>query len=256
MDLSLNATLAERYRSPAQKARVVTEAWVAEHLYCVGCTEDELAPTRRGRRVVDFLCAGCERRYQLKSQRHPFGRKVVDAAWGPMASAVQGGTAPNFLFMHYDCEAWRVADLFGVPSHFMTLSALERRKPLPPTARRAGWVGCNILLDALPPDARVSVVLDERARPPNRVREEWSSFEFLAGRPHESRGWTADVLARVRRLNQRMFTLQDMYAFEEELSRLHPENRHVRAKIRQQLQVLRDRGILKFLEPGHYLVRK
>jgi type II restriction enzyme len=256
MDLSLNAALAEDYKSPAQQARVVTEAWVAEHLYCLGCAEDELDPTRRGKQVVDFLCGNCERRYQLKSQRRPFGRKVVDAAWGPMASAIRSGTVPNFLFLHYNHEAWRVTNLFGVPSHFMTLSALERRKPLPPTARRAGWVGCNILLDALPPDARVSIVREERARPAIRVREEWSRFEFLAKRSHESRGWTADVLARVRRLDQRMFTLQDIYAFEEELSKLHPKNRHVRAKIRQQLQVLRDRGILKFLNRGLYLVLK
>ena len=38
------------------------------------------------------------------------------------------------------------------------------------------------------------------------------------------------------------FTLNDLYAFEARLSALHPANRHVRAKIRQQLQVLRAPG--------------
>ncbi len=31
------------------------------------------------------------------------------------------------------------------------------RKPLSPTARRAGWVGCNIVLQQLPEDGRLDV---------------------------------------------------------------------------------------------------
>jgi type II restriction enzyme len=51
------------------------------------------------------------------------------------------------------------------------------------------------------------------------------------------------------------FTLADMYGFEERLSAIYPGNRHVRPKIRQQLQVLRDRGWLEFLGRGRYRVR-
>ena len=40
------------------------------------------------------------------------------------------------------------------------------------------------------------------------------------------------------------FSNEDIYAFERELEALHPGNRHIRDKIRQQLQVLRDRGFL------------
>ena len=51
------------------------------------------------------------------------------------------------------------------------------------------------------------------------------------------------------------FTLDDVYAHEDELAALHPGNRHVRDKIRQQLQVLRDMGLLQFLSPGSYRLR-
>ena len=40
------------------------------------------------------------------------------------------------------------------------------------------------------------------------------------------------------------FTNEDVYAFTRELGKLHPGNRHVRDKIRQQLQVLCDAGFL------------
>ncbi|MBI5242579.1 MAG: hypothetical protein HY922_02705 [Elusimicrobia bacterium] len=39
------------------------------------------------------------------------------------------------------------------------------------------------------------------------------------------------------------------------LSELHPNNRHVRPKIRQQLQVLRDLGFVAFLGRGRYRLK-
>jgi type II restriction enzyme len=36
------------------------------------------------------------------------------------------------------------------------------------------------------------------------------------------------------------------------LSRLYPNNKHVKPKIRQQLQVLRDHGYLEFESKGRY----
>ena len=51
------------------------------------------------------------------------------------------------------------------------------------------------------------------------------------------------------------FELEDVYAFEDRLAETYPENRHVRAKIRQQLQVLRDEGLVEFLGDGEYRLR-
>ncbi|MHA2064423.1 MAG: Dam-replacing domain protein [Candidatus Thorarchaeota archaeon] len=70
-----------------------------------------------------------------------------------------------------------------------------------------------------------------------------------------SRGWTSDVLRCVRKLGKSEFSLQEMYDFEEELRELHPKNRHIRPKIRQQLQVLRDQGVVRFIERGRYGMR-
>lgn len=44
--------------------------------------------------------------------------------------------------------------------------------------------------------------------------------------------------------------------FEARLESLHPENRNVQAKIRQQLQVLRDNNILEFAGRGYYQILK
>ncbi len=160
----------------------------------------------------------------------------------------------TFLFPHYTRDVWKVQDLFMIPSHFISLTATQERRPLRPTARRSGWVGCNILLHRLPPDGRIQVIEDGRIRSARDVRMDWQRFSFLKDSTVSSRGWTSDVLACVRRLGRKEFSLRDMYAFEEELRELHPKNKHIRPKIRQQLQVLRDRGVLRFVGRGSYRI--
>ena len=53
-------------------------------------------------------------------------------------------------------------------------------------------------------------------------------------------------------LKKKEFVLQDVYAYAGQLQDLHPDNRHVPDKIRQQLQVLRDLGFVEFLGRGRY----
>ena len=49
------------------------------------------------------------------------------------------------------------------------------------------------------------------------------------------------------------FTINDLYLFEDALQKLHPENHNIKAKIRQQLQYLRDKGFIDFVDNrGHY----
>jgi type II restriction enzyme len=71
----------------------------------------------------------------------------------------------------------------------------------------------------------------------------------------EARGWTLDVLNVVRSLNKTDFYLADVYAHEDELAELHPKNAHIRDKIRQQLQILRDLRLLEFLGSGLYRLK-
>jgi type II restriction enzyme len=56
--------------------------------------------------------------------------------------------------------------------------------------------------------------------------------------------WRLDVLRVIQSLGKAEFTTTDAYIFERELEQLHPGNRNIKAKIRQQLQELRDRNLL------------
>ena len=60
-----------------------------------------------------------------------------------------------------------------------------------------------------------------------------------------------DTLHIVEQLDK-IFTLKQMYSFIDELQLKHPENNHIPDKIRQQLQFLRDKGIIEFKGNGVY----
>jgi type II restriction enzyme len=176
--------------------------------------------------------------------------RIVDSAYSAMIAAIRSDRVPNLLALHYS-PTWRISNLLLIPRFSYSESAIERRKPLSATARRAGWTGCNILLTQIPPSGVLRVVVDGTVLPKKSIRDGYRRMRALAALRPEARGWTLDVLRLVERLPDH-FSLADMYAFHDELASLHPGNRHVRDKIRQQLQVLRDFGYIRFHGGGIY----
>jgi type II restriction enzyme len=244
------AHLAQSYRSPSQQARVVTETWGRDNLYCPSCRAPSLESAPNNTAAFDFVCPNCQLPYQLKSKSSPIGGRIADAAYEAMMCAIREDRTPNLYALHYNRDSWQVRNLILVPHFAFSASAIERRKPLAANARRAGWVGCTIILKNLPPDARIRLVADGVALPPRQVHENFIRLKPLEEIKPSERGWTLDVLKAVRSLGRREFTNGDLYAFEAQFERLHPHNRHVRDKIRQQLQVLRDRGFLISVQRG------
>lgn len=252
MELYLPTTGLDRYKSASQRARVGTESWGAENFFCPACDSPCLEPAPQGTAAIDYVCPACDSPFQLKSQSKPFGSKIVDAAFSEMKRAILEDRTPNLYVMHYDRAAWAVQSVILVPRFAFTLSAIERRPPLAATARRAGWVGCNIVLDKIPGHARISVVEEGTEQTKEAVREAYRRLRPLERLQVERRGWTLNVLQAVQSLNKKDFSLSDVYVYEDQLGRLHPRNAHIRPKIRQQLQVLRDMGLVQFLGGGEY----
>ena len=244
MNLSMAGELAAAYTSGSQKAGNVTEAWGADNFYCLNCPSPKLDWLKPNTKVNDYQCPNCGFWYQLKSQKTRIGNSITDGAYGPMASAATTGCLPNFFFMHYELETWSVKNLLLVPHFAFPPSAIIKRKPLSPTARRAGWVGCNFDLNRIPIEARIAVVRESKAAPEIEVREKYRRVKPFENIAVSQRGWMLDVLNIVHRLGKTEFTNQDVYVFERELEQLHPDNSHIRDKIRQQLQNLARAGLL------------
>ncbi len=255
LNLTLPIVDLQIYKSASQRARIGTESWGASNLYCPSCESPGLVQSSRNTPVVDFTCPVCGSRYELKSQSKPFGAKILDSAYSQMKKKILEDLTPNLFILQYDLRSWSVRTVILIPKFAFSLSSLECRKPLAPTARRAGWVGCNILLASIPPDARIFVIENCTPHPPSIVRRAYDRLRPLEGLKIEKRGWTLDVLNVVRSLGKPEFSLGEVYSSEVNLARLHPRNSHLRDKIRQQLQVLRDLGVLEFLGAGSYRIK-
>lgn len=65
-------------------------------------------------------------------------------------------------------------------------------------------------------------------------------------------GWKLEVFNCLESIESKTFLLNEAYAFEDILSQKYPDNSNIKDKIRQQLQYLRDLGLIEFKERGVY----
>lgn len=249
MDLHLPTTGLDRYKSASQRARVSTEPWGLANLCCPACDSPRIESLPTNTPAHDFKCPSCESWFQLKSKSSGFGRRVQDGAFDSMRRAILEDRTPNLFLLQYERPELVVKNVMLFPHFVFTESILEKRKPLSPSAERAGWVGCNFLIDRIPAGARIR---DGAVTPAATVRAAYATLRPLGEVRMEKRSWTLDVLQVVQALNKKGFLLSDVYAHADALARLHPGNRHIEPKIRQQLQVLRDLGLVEFLGSGEY----
>jgi type II restriction enzyme len=254
MNLQCRAELGLNYKAGSQIARVISEDWCRRELYCAACSSDRLSPSRANTPAIDFVCPECDQCFQLKSFKTWSQKKIPDAAYDSMLRAIRSDRVPNLLVLQYSAD-WLVKNLVLVPRVFFSETVIEKRPPLNLKARRAGWVGCNILLDRIPRDGKIPVVANGSAVAERQVRQEFSRIRKLAEVPPAVRGWTLDVLTAIRKLAKARFSLKELYELESYLQNIHPQNRNIRPKIRQQLQVLRDLRLIEFTSPGNYAVR-
>lgn len=253
MDLSFEPHLAASYRNPTQKIKNLSEHWFGKFGYCPHCGQGAVARYPNNQPVADFVCTRCLEEYELKSLAGPFGRRIADGAYRTMMERLRSSSNPNLVLLRYDRSALSVVDLVVIPKFFFVPEVIEQRRPLSPTAQRAGWIGCNIALSDIPAAGRIAVIRHGEVLNKSEVLAAWRAMSFLRQQPNlQARGWLLSVMRCIEKLGKANFTIADMYRFEVDLAHRFPANRHLRAKIRQQLQVLRDQGYLEFLGSGTY----
>lgn len=253
MDLLCDMSTASGYKNSTQIARVLSEGWLARNAYCLACDANSLDRTPPNTRCTDFVCKDCGHRYELKAFRRKPRKSLVDGAYSSLMERIAKGTAPTLFLLERD-DSWGITTLTAIHSVFLTPLVIEARKPLSSNARRAGWVGCKIRIDLIGPDGEVQVVSAGQVRSAFEVRQQFRRFMPLSGVAPAERGWTTLTLSVIRSLSRQQFALRDLYKLEQRFSTYYPGNRNVRAKIRQQLQVLRDLGIVRFDGGGEYTV--
>ena len=253
MNLNFDLRKADGYSSNSQIARILTENWVTENSFCPNCGHTHLSGFENNRPVADFFCENCSEEYELKGKAgNKLGNTISDGAYSTMIDRINSANNPNFFFLNYNKNSWRVSNFLMIPKHYFVPDIVIKRKPLAETARRAGWIGCNIDISKIPESGRIFIVKDSLEIPKNKVEIKLKSTSFLKTQKLDLRGWIIDIMNCIDKIQGNSFTLEQMYAYENQLRLKHPENNHIKDKIRQQLQYLRDKGIVEFTSRGNY----
>ena len=249
MEMFGNTGLGLGYTNRTQQVRMISEDWITRHGYCLRCDSDKLTPTPANTRTRDFFCEACRHGYELKSKRGVFTNKVLDGAYSAMMRTIRDGNTPTFLLLEYSAT-WSIQGLRAIHHSLITEASIEPRKPLAASARRAGWIGCNIVLPAIAIQGQIPIVNDGMMCAKQAPREAFARLERLSSLTPKNRSWAATILNLLQRLPHRQFSLVDMYRFEAELQLLFPKNGNIKPKIRQQLQIFKGRRAYKVLRRG------
>jgi type II restriction enzyme len=172
----IDLSTADGFSNAAQVARVALETWASFNLYCLDCNADTLDRLGNNTPVADFKCFTCERTYQLKGKNGRFGTAITGAAYRPIVEAIRQGSMPEYILVEFDMRFGTVVFVDAVPGRLITEERVVPRKPLAPTARRAGWRGCTIVVDGLPSVRIVAPAGRER----DNVREQWQELKERA----------------------------------------------------------------------------
>jgi type II restriction enzyme len=253
MNLSFDTRLADKYTSLSQKIRVLTESWVGSESYCPSCGS-ELKEFPNGHPVGDFFCQNCKEEYELKSKKDKMGNRILDGAYGTMIERLESANNPNFFFLNYNVSNYEILNFVVIPKHFFTPEIIVKRNQGIPN--RPNYIMCSINLSLVPQSGKIFYIKDRKIESKNKVLENWQKTLFLREEKEAlAKGWILDTMNCIDKLVKKEFSLDEIYTFEKELKIKHPDNNFIKDKIRQQLQLLRDRGYLKFIGRGRYEIR-
>lgn len=253
MDLHFNERIANGYKSNSQIARVLTEGWVESNLYCPVCGAPALTHYSANKPVADFYCNVCQADFELKSKESKTGNigpKIADGAYHTMIERITSNNNPHLLVMTY--HNLKVINLIIIPKYFFVPGIIEKRPPLKEGTRRAGWIGCNIELNSIPSFGKIPIIENSNPTDPATVMANYKHTLNLKTTSIDGRGWMMDIINIIAKIPSPIFKLSEVYQYIQELQLKHPENHFIEAKIRQQLQFLRNKGFISFISNGIY----
>lgn len=250
MHLFFDTELGKQHDKATHKIRMMSEAWLQENGYCPCCGNSPMQKFTNNQPVADLFCPNCYEQYELKSKNQKnIGNTVPDGSYRTMLERIQSDTNPNFFFLAYNKADYSIHQLMLAPKHFITPEMIIPRAQ--GIKNRPHYIMCSINLAPLPESGKIFLIDKSQIIQPEIVLKQWQSNLFLRYEKSKHKGWLLAVMKCIDKLPEN-FALSQLYEFENQLAIQFPENNHIKDKIRQQLQILRDRNIIEFTGRGHY----
>lgn len=237
-----------------QAIKMLSEFWTANNIFCPICWS-ALIQHKIDKPVNDLFCRDCKADFELKSSKGNLGKTIPWWAYEIMIKEMIDN--PMHLFVLKYSEDYTIKNFLVVPKYFFIPEIIQKRntsKVKQKNWKIRLWTWWNILFDKIPEGWKIHYIENWKYKTRTEILNEWEKIKFLEKEKSTSKGWIFDIMIYIEKLNKKEFTLDEIYSFEHELKLKHPENNNIKPKIRQQLQFLRDKWYLEFLEKGNYRI--
>ena len=239
------------YTSNSQRIRKMSESWAWENIYCPKCWSS-IIQYWNNKPVADFYCKKCKEDFELKAKKSNTLWKIIpDGSYKTMIERLNSETNPSFFFLTYTPQ-FEISNFLIIPKFFIRPeNILEAPRVL---KDRGDYMMCNISLQGIPESWKIFYIKDKELLEKKTILESWEKTCFLQNSKWDAKWWLLDIIQCIESLWKKEFLLTDMQQFVPLLQQKHPNNNFIPDKIRQQLQVLRDKGYLEFKGRGSYKI--
>ena len=252
--LSINHPIIEKkvknVNAQKQVIKVLTETWTANNIFCPVCWS-ALDNHKTDKPINDLFCIDCSNDFELKASKWKFTKKLAAGSYQKAIDSIEA--KPMHLFVLKYSDDFTITNFLVIPKYFFTKQVIIKR----PNAlkSRPNYFMSDIDFSSIPESWKIHYINNWTYKTRTEILKEWQRVRFLDKEKQESKWWIFDIMKCIEKLEKDEFVLQEIYAFESDLKILHPENKNIKAKIRQQLQFLRDKWYLEFLEKrGNYKI--
>jgi len=231
-----------------QAIKVLTEYWTANNIFCPVCWS-ALMQHKIDKPVNDLFCRECSADFELKSSKWNLWKTIPWWDYEVMVKTMLEN--PMHLFVLKYSEDYTIKNFLVVPKYFFIPEIIQKRntsKVKQKNWKIRLWTWWNILFDKIPESWKIHYIKDWTYKTRTEILEEWERVKFLEKTKEKSKWWIFDVMICIEKLWKKVFHRKELNIFYDELKLKYPNNNNVDAKVRQQLQFLRDRGYLEFID--------
>lgn len=242
----MDTNISGNYKNNSQKARVITETWILENFKCPFC-HSKLTQYTANNKCADYYCQKCNEDFELKTINGKFPKdKINGAGYKATLDKINSDKSPHWILLEHN--NFKVNGLTFIPKDFFYDEMIEPRKELSENAKRHGWQGCRIALNMIPSFGKISYIKNNKEVDKKIIAYKLGKASAFKKSDLKNKNWKLEVLSIVDSIPETIFSANDLYEFIPMLEKMHTDNHHIDARIRETLQQLRDEGYIKFLD--------
>jgi len=145
---SLHVELAglKEWKSNSRIYGEAVERWLCQNFSCPRCKTGKLRQLEVNSPFIDLKCDECGEGYQVKASNSTLVtrdgklKKLSGAAYSKSLEGLEERNKCNFLLVQYCREVAEIKEAFLLKKENISSKHLIKRKPLGPSARKAGLV--------------------------------------------------------------------------------------------------------------------